>query len=206
MTLADTWQAAASATRARLGTGWARPWPPQAATRWLARRSKTARAATAGLPIRPGERVLVLDQGPAGSLIAATAAAVYARTEGEAGRAWYRLGWDEVIRARWDDRRSALVLVGAGPSGMWRQELALDRRSALVDLARERVTATLLASSLVREGDRVVAVVLARRQPGSGRVRWTTLLAEASPTDQQAIRARAAAAIADLRAQTGLPA
>jgi hypothetical protein len=205
MTLADTWQAAASATRARLGTGWAWPWPPQAATRWLARHSKTARAAMAGLPIRPGERVLVLDQGPAGSLIAATAAAVYARTQGEAGRAWYRLGWDEVIRARWDDRRSALVLVGAGPSGMWRRELALDRRSALVDLARERVSATLLASSLVRDGDRVVAVVLARRQPGSGAVRWITLLAEASRPDQQAIRARAAAAIAGLRAQTGLP-
>jgi len=48
--------------------------------------------------------------------------------------------------------------------------------------------------------------VTARRQPGSGRVVWVTLLSQAGGTKNQAIRARAAEVIADLRAQTGIPA
>jgi hypothetical protein len=206
MTLADTWQAAASATRARFRTG--RGWleSPQAAARWLARRSKTAQALTAGMPIRPGEGVLLLGQAQDGAPVAATAEAVYAPGRLESGRSWCRLGWEEVIRIRWDDQRCALALIGAGPSGMWRQELVLGRHSALVELARERVGATLLASTVVRDGDRVVAVVTARRLPGSGKVLWVTLLSQAGATENQAIRVRAAAAIAELRAQTGIPA
>jgi hypothetical protein len=205
MTLAQTRQAAASAASARAGTG--RAWfRPQAAARWLARRSKTARATAAGMPIRYGERVLVLEHAPAGCLVAATAAAVYTHGQGEPGRPSCRIGWEEVIRAGWDERRSALALIGAGPSGVWRKELAVDRHSALVELARERTGATLLASAVVRDGDRVAAVVTARRQPGSGKVVWVTLLSQAGVTNSQAILARAAAVIAELRAQTGIPA
>jgi len=47
---------------------------------------------------------------------------------------------------------------------------------------------------------------MARRQPGSGKVIWVTLLRHAGDTEDQAIRAKAAAAIATLRAQTGIPA
>ena len=47
---------------------------------------------------------------------------------------------------------------------------------------------------------------MARRQPGSGNVIWVTLLNQAGDAEAQAIRAKAAAAIADLRAQTGIPA
>jgi hypothetical protein len=206
MTLAQTRQAAASAASARAGAGRAWFWPPQTAARWLARRSKTARATTAGLPIRHGERVLLLEHAPAGCLVAATAAALYTYGQGEPGRSWCRIGWEEVIRIGWDERHSALTLIGAGPSGVWRKELAADRPSALVELARERIGATLLASAAVRDGDRVAAVVTARRQPGSGEVVWVTLLSQAGVTNNQAILARAAAVIADLRAQTGIPA
>jgi hypothetical protein len=206
MTLAHTRQAAASAASARVGTG--RAWfrPPQAAARWLARRSMTVRAAAAGMPIRPGERVLLLEHAPAGCLVAATAVAVYTYGQGEPGRSWCRIGWEEVIRIGWDERRSALALIGAGPSGVWRKELAVERDSALVELARERIGATLLASAVVRDNDRAAAVVMARRQPGSGKVVWVTLLSQAGVTNNQAILARAAAVIADLRAQTGIPA
>ena len=62
-----------------------------------------------------------------------------------------------------------LALTGAGPRGMWRKELALDRRSALPALALERVSATLLADRMVRHNDRVCAVVMARLQPRSGK-------------------------------------
>jgi hypothetical protein len=203
MTLAQTRRAAASAGSARVGTG--RTWfrPPQAAARWLARRSKTARATTAGVPIRCSERVLLLERAPADWLVAATAVAIYIHGPGEPGRSWSRIGWEEVIRIGWDERRSALALIGAGPSGMWRKELAVGRHSALVELARERIGATLLASAVVRDRDRVAAVVTARRRPGSGHVVWVTLLSQADVTNNQAILARAAAVMADLRAQTG---
>jgi hypothetical protein len=205
MTWAHTRLAAASATGARLRAVRGLFWQRAAAT-WQATRSKTAQAKIAGLPIRPGERVLILDRAPAGSLVAATAAAVYLSDQGELSRTWSRVGWEEVIRTGWDDRRRILVLTGAGPSGMWRAELAVDRHSALVELARERVSATLLASAAVRYRDRICAVVVARRQPGSGRVTWLTLLNQADDTEDQAVRAKAAAAIAALRAQTGIPA
>jgi hypothetical protein len=91
-------------------------------------------------------------------------------------------GVEDVVRVGWDDRRCVLALTGAGPGGMWRKELALDRHSALVELARERVSATLIASTAVRHGDRVCAVVMARRQPGSGKVIWVTLLNQAGDT------------------------
>ena len=117
MTLADTRQAAAAAASATFHTAWARVRPRAAAMR-LARWSRTAQAKTAGVPIGPGERVLILDRGPAGALTAATAAAVYTSDR----RGWCRLGWEEVTRAGWDDRRCILALTGAGPSAMWREE------------------------------------------------------------------------------------
>ncbi|HEX4659123.1 MAG TPA: hypothetical protein VH307_17175 [Streptosporangiaceae bacterium] len=205
MTLAQTRQAAASAASAEFRTARARFWQ-RAAAAWLARRSKTAQAKAARVPIRPGERVLTLDNGPAGSLVAATAAAVYIGGQGEPGGTWCRSGWEEVIRSGWDDRRCVLALTGAGLGGMWRKELALDRHTALVELARERVSATLIGSAVVRHNDRVCSVVMARRLPGSGQVIWVTLLNQADGTGDQAIRAKAAAAIADLRAQAGIPA
>lgn len=206
MTLAHARRTAASAVTARFRTGRAWSWPPQATHRWLAWRTKTARATAAGLPIRDGERVLTLDHTRAGSLVAATTAAVYARGRDEPGRCWCRLGWEEVIRIGWDERRATLDLLGAGPGGMWRQELALDGHSALVELARERVRATLLASALVLDDDRVAAVVTARRQPGSGQVLWVTLVSQDGGAKNQAIRARAAEVMADMRARTGIPA
>jgi hypothetical protein len=121
MTLAHTRLAAASAASARLRAAGGR-FRQRATATWLARRSKTAQAQIGGLPIRPGDRVLTLDHAPADSLVAATAAAVYLSDQGEPGRTWSRVAWEEVMRAGWDDRRCILALTGAGPSAMWREE------------------------------------------------------------------------------------
>ena len=171
MTLADTRQAAAAAASATFHTAWARVRPRAAAMR-LARWSRTAQAKTAGVPIGPGERVLTLDLGPAGALAAATTAAVYFGGEREPGRTWWRVGWEEVTSVGWDNRRSVLTFTGAGPGGMWRKEVALDRRSTVP---------ALLASRMVRHNDQVCAVVMARLQPRSGKVIWVTLLNQTGP-------------------------
>jgi hypothetical protein len=88
---------------------------------------------------------------------------------------------------------------------MWQKELVLASRSALVDLARERVASTLLASTAVRLGDQPCARVTARRQPGSGKVVWIVVLNEAAGISNPAIRARVEAAIAAIQADTGIP-
>ena len=105
----------------------------------------------------------------------------------------------------WDDRRHVLTLTGVGPGGTWRKDLMLPSRTALVELSRERVTSTLLASTAVRHGDQVCAWMTARRQPGSGTVVWVVVL-NAANAGNPAIRGKVEAAITNLQAHTGIPA
>jgi hypothetical protein len=167
--------------------------------------TRTSAAKAAGAPIGPAERVLVTDRDLAGALVLATEAAIYHQDRGEPGSAWSRLGWEDVIRAAWDERRHVLRLTGVGAGRLWRKNLVLASRGALVELAREQVTSTLLASTAVRLGDQVCAWLTARRQPGAGRVTWVVVLNGAAGTSNPAIRAKVTAAIAELQAQTGIP-
>jgi hypothetical protein len=192
---------AAHAGFAGRGRGWLR-----AAAARLVRWSRTPAAKAAGAPIGPAERVLTTDCDLAGSLVVATGAAVYYQDAGEPGRIWSRLGWEDVGGVGWDDRRCVLALTGVGPGGSWRKEMVLPSRTALVELAWERFTSTLLASTAVRLGDQVCAWVTARRQPGSGKVAWVVVLNADKDTGDPAIGAKVTAAIADLQAQTGISA
>jgi hypothetical protein len=133
-------------------------------------------AKTAGVSIGHAELVLTTGRDRAGSLVVASSAAVYFQDRGGPGRTWSRLGWEEVDAVLWDDRLQVLGLSGVQPGGMRRIELVLASRGALVEVARERVASTLLASAAVRLGDQVCARVTARRQPGSGKVVWIVVL------------------------------
>jgi hypothetical protein len=71
-------------------------------------------------------------------------------------RTWTHLGAagrEDIDAVRWDDRHQVLAFTGVQPGGLWRKELVLASRSALVEVACERVAATLLASTTVRLGD-----------------------------------------------------
>ena len=186
-------------------TAGARAWL-RAAGQWLAGRNRTSAAKADGAPIGPAERVLTTDYDPAGALVVATSAAVYFQDRGGAGRTWSRLGWEDVDAVRWHDRHQVLAFTGVQPGGIWRKDLVLASRSALVDVARERVASTLLASTMVRLGDRARARVTVRRQPGSGKVVWLVVLNGAAGASNPAVQARTEAAIAALQAETGIPA
>jgi hypothetical protein len=163
-------------------------------------------ARAAGAPIGPAERVVTVGSVVEGSLIVATTAAVYWQDGPGPGRAWSRLGWEDVGGVSWDEQRRVLTFTGVRPGGVWRKELALPAHTALVELARERLTSTLLASAAVRHGDQVCAWVTARRQPGSGNVMWVVVLNGACGISASAIRAKVDAAIVDLQAKTGVTA
>ena len=172
------------------------------AARW----NQTSAAKAAGAPIGPAERVLATDHDLNGSLVAVTRAALYHQARGAPGRAWSRLGWEDVDAVLWDDRHHVLALTGVRPGGMWRKELVLASSTPLAELARERLTSTQLASTAVRLGDQVCARVTARRQPGSGKVMWTVVVNGAAGISDPAVRARVKAVIADLQSQAGIPA
>lgn len=174
------------------------------AGQWLARPNQRSAALAVGAPIGHAERVLTTAHDLAGSLVVATSAAVYFQDRSGPGRTWSRLGWEDVDVVRWHDRHQVLAFTGVNPGGMWRKELVLASRSPLVDVARERVASTLLASTAVRLGDQPCARVTARRQPGSGKVMWIVVLNEAAGVSDPATRARVEAAIAALQADTGL--
>lgn len=133
-------------------------------------RSSAARAV--GVPIGPAEQVLATSRDLAGWLAVATSAAVYFQDPGGPGRAWSRRGWEDVDAVRWHDRDQVLAFTGVHSGGMWRNDLVPASRGALVDVARERVASTLLASTAVRLGDQPCARVTARRPPGTGKVVW----------------------------------
>ena len=172
------------------------------AGQWLARPSRRSAAKAAGAPGGPAEPVLATGHDLAGSLVVATSAAVYLQDQGGPGRIWSRRGWEDVDAVLWDDRHQVLAFTGVEPGGLWRKELVLASRSALVEVARERVASTLLASTSVRLGDQPCARVTARRLPGSGKVVWIVVLNDAAGSNP-AIRARVQAAITALQAETG---
>lgn len=204
MAVTHAGQATAPAAHPGL-TARARAWR-RAAGSWLARRNRTSAAKVAGVPIGAAERVLTSGHDLEGSLLVATGAAIYYQDGRGPGHTWSRLAWEDVDAVRWDDRHHILTLTGMRAGGIWRQELALPSHTALVELARERLATTTLASAAVRLGDRVCARVTARRQPGSGKVVWMVVLNGAAAISNPAIRARVEAAVADLQAETGIAA
>jgi hypothetical protein len=164
--------------------------------------SKTTAAVAAGAPIRPGERVLVSVRQVSGALVAATAHAVYCQDS--SGGAWSRLGWEDVAQVVWDDQRCALTLTRAASEDPSPAVLHLPRSAALVEFARERVTATTLARAPLLCAGRVCGWLTARRPPGSSRVSWVLALRDTATAGDPALQSRVAGAIAALEADLGL--
>jgi hypothetical protein len=166
---------------------------------------KTAAAVAAGAPIRPGEKVLASVWQANAVLVVATERAVYHQDGPGADRSWSRLGWDDVDQVLWDDERHTLTLTRAGLEESSPVVLRLPPRSVpLVELARERVSATTLARAPLLSGGRVCGWLIARRPPGSDRVRWVLALRDATAAGDPALKSCVSGAIAALEADLGL--
>jgi len=164
---------------------------------------KTA-AIAAGAPIRPGERVLASVRQVSGAPVIATDRAAYCQDGPGTGRPWSRLGWEDVDQVLWDDELCVLTLTRTPRGGLSRVALSLPRSYPLVEYARERVTATILARAPVLSGGRVCGWLTARCPPGSDRVRWVLALQDATAAADPALQSRVAGAIAALEADLGL--
>jgi len=167
-------------------------------------RLRRAAAARAGAPIEPGERVLACGREVSGAMVVATGHALY-RQDGHLGSgSWSRLGWQDVDRIGWNDDAHVLTLTRLRGTGPARMVLHLPSHTPLVELASERITATILASAPVLSRGRVCGQLTARRRPGDDHVRWVFALWNPAASGDPALRTRVYGAIAALEAELGL--
>jgi len=154
------------------------------------------------LELVAGERVLAAASDEAGSWHVGTNAALHVA----AGDGWRRIPWERIDRARYDDDSDRLQVVEVADLGQpepthW---LSLRQSRRLLELVRDRVTASILTSRHVPvRGSRGIKVV-ARRSPVGGPVEWSFWLASGLDPDAPDVRAALAAGQADAESELGL--
>ena len=153
------------------------------------------------LDLLSGERVLAGAVDATGGWHVGTDRALHLAS----GEGWCRLPWERVDRAGFDDDSGRLRVIEVADFGEPEPtyELALVEPRRLLELVRERVTASVLLSRNVPvAGSRGVKVV-ARRSPVGGPVEWSFLLDDGLQPDDPGVVAAVAAGRADAEAELG---
>lgn len=122
--------------------------------------------------LEPGEKVLAGTQATDGTWLLGTRAALL--VVGSTGSA-RRLPWERVERADWDREEERFVVVEVGEFGRVRPQHAFTvaETGLLLELVRERVTASVVIQRRVPVHGRRGLTVIARRSPvGDGEVTW----------------------------------
>lgn len=114
----------------------------------------------------PGERVLAWAQGPDGAAAGTRDALVLSRAS-QAEPVVTRIPWEQVQAADWDQDSSVLRVSEVGHWGEVRPEhrLTLEEPGRLLQLVRERVTASVVLQRHVPVSGRQGVRVIARRAP-----------------------------------------
>ena len=155
-------------------------------------------AALEGAQLRPGEKPLAAAATKTGAWVIGTRDALH--IIGAPGTATTRIPWERVERADWDNESELLRVTEVGEFGQPRPEYTfdIDEPGQLLQLLRERVTASVVLQRRVVVTGREGLVVIARRPPqGTGEITWAYELdAGVDPADPRVM----AAAEAGLRA------
>ncbi len=157
----------------------------------------------ARLALGRGERVLAAAQDSAGRWHVGTDLALH--LTGPDG--FRRLPWQRIDRARWDPDDHRLVVTEVADFGQPqpRTSLAVEGPGRLLELVRERVTASvLLARNVPVEGTRGIKVVARRAPDGSGPIDWSWWLDRGLEPDDPRVREAAERGLAEARAELGL--
>jgi hypothetical protein len=151
-----------------------------------------------------GERLLAAARAADGTwLIGTRAALVLVRPQGQA----QRLAWEEVAHADWDRDQDRLRVVELADFGVAPvvHELSLEDPGLVLDLVRERVTASVLLTRRVAVERRRGLTVIARRAPGgSDPVTWSYELDPGLDPDDPLVRAAAEQGLRSAREELGL--
>ena len=154
--------------------------------------------------VASGERLLAWAPVAGGGWVAGTRDALYLPEE--------RLPWEEVQAVEWDSERARLLVSEVGTWGEQRPRhlLALDEAaeaetSRLLQLVRERVTASVLLSRHVPVDGRRGVRVIARRAPsGRSDVQWAYEYDAGIDPDDPFVQTAAEDALAAAKADVGL--
>lgn len=162
------------------------------------------RGRTPEIEVGPREKVLAAATAADGSVLAGTRDAFYVAREGEATR---RVPWEQVEAADWDRDTDTFRLSEVGSWGEQRpvHVAVLDEPGRLLELVRERVTASVVLQRHVSLGRRRGLRVIARRAPAGGEVQWVYEYDEGVDPDDPSVREAARAALAEARRDVGLP-
>lgn len=156
-----------------------------------------------GLDLPRGERVLAWAASTEGAVVAGTRDALHAR---ESDGARWSVPWEQVEAADWDQDTDVLRVSEVGSWGDERPEhtWTLQEPGRLLELVRERVSASVVHQRHVPVTGRRGLRVIARRAPsGRSEIHWVYEYDEGiDPADPQ-VRAVAEAALRQAREQLG---
>lgn len=149
-----------------------------------------------------GERVLAGAADADGAWHVGTDRALHVAT----GAGWRRIPWEGIDRARFDDDTRRLDVVEVVDFGQPEpsHSLALVEPRRLLDLVRDRVTASVLFSRYAPVRDNRGVKVTARRSPVGGPVEWSFWLDSGLSPDDPQVQAAIAAGRSAAEAELGL--
>ncbi|HET9996842.1 MAG TPA: hypothetical protein VFQ17_04960 [Nocardioides sp.] len=149
--------------------------------------------------VAPGERVLAWTEATTGEVLAGTREALYLGGT--------RLAWEDVEAADWDRETEVFRVIEVGTWGEVRGEhrFAIREPRRLLELVRERVTASvLLVRHVPLEGRRGLRVIARRSPAGDRGVRWLYEYDAGIDPGDPVVRLAAENALADARSEVGL--
>ena len=162
------------------------------------------RAQSPEVAVGPGEKVLASATADDGTVLAGTRDAFYVVAGGDTRR----VPWEQVEAADWDRDTDVCRLAVVGRWGEERpvHTVTLTDPGRLLELVRERVTASVVLQRHVTVGGRRGLRVIARRAPsGAGGVQWVYEYDEGVDPDDPMVREAAREALELARRDVGLP-
>jgi len=150
------------------------------------------------IEVAPGERVLAWTEATTGEVLAGTREALYLPG--------VRLGWEDVEAADWDRDTEEFRVAEVGRWGEPRVEhrYPISEPRRLLELVRERVTASVLLVRHVPVQGRRGVRVIARRAPGGARaLRWIYEYDAGIDPDDPTVRLAAETALASAQDEVG---
>lgn len=153
--------------------------------------------------LRPGERVLAGTETTDGVWLLGTHEALHVVRGSQASR----IPWERIERADWDRDRERLVVSEVGEFGRVRPRHAFPvaEPGLLLELVRERVTASVVLLRRVPISGRRGLTVIGRRSPtGAGDVTWAYEFDPGIDPEDPGVMAAAEAALRAAQADLGL--
>ncbi len=152
-----------------------------------------------------GEKVLALAATDDGSWLLGTRRFLVVLPANASGQATDRIPWERVEDATWDQEESRLRVTEIGEYGAARpvHDLVMEEPALLLQLVRERVTASIVIQRRVAVRGRLGLTVIGRRSPAGGPVAWMHAYDTGLDPADAEVAAAAAAALAGARAEVG---